>query len=193
MDLRLLHGDCLKILPTLDAQKIDAVITDPPYPDYHVDKYGFEDISFLGNYKCRQFVFWSAKAGFPLDYTAIHIWDKKVGAGSQYERIFERNGGAAYRVFRHYLINSTVAASFAKDVFTGHPSQKPIQLMTELIEKFTKEGDVILDPFMGSGSTGVACAKLGRNFIGIEKKREYFDIAERRIGEAQMQTVMEFA
>jgi site-specific DNA-methyltransferase (adenine-specific) len=185
MQYTLHHGDCLDILPTIPDKSIDAIITDPPYPDYHVDLYGFVDISFLSGYNCRQFVFWSSKADFPIDHTAIHIWDKKVGAGSQYERIFERNGGKAYRVFRHYLINSTVAASFTKDEFTGHKSQKPIQLMRELVEKFTKPNDVVFDPFMGSGSTGVACVELGRRFIGIEKNQEYFNIAQRRIEKAR--------
>ena len=104
-----------------------------------------------------------------------------------YERIFERNGGNAYRVFRHYLINSTVAASYTGDVFTGHKSQKPQALMAELVEKYTKPGDTILDPFMGSGTTGVACVQTGRNFIGIEIDAGYFEIAQRRIAEAQLQ------
>lgn len=182
IDLHL--GDCLDILPTLAAGSVDAVITDPPYPDYHADLYGYVDPSCLDLFTCRQIVFWSAKADFPLTYSAVHIWDKKVGCGSQYERIFERNGGKAYRVFRYYLINSTVAASYTKDVFTGHPSQKPIQLMRDVVEKFTKPGDTVLDPFMGSGTTGVACVETGRNFIGIEKEPSYYAIAEARIEKA---------
>ena len=177
MTYKLYNGDCLDILPALQDDPT-VIITDPPYPDYHVELYGTVDISFLDRYPCRQFVFWSSKADFPLSYTAIHIWDKKTGAGSQYERIFERNGGRAYRVFRHYLINSTVAASFTGDVFTGHKSQKPVKLMRELVEKFSKPGDLILDPFMGSGSTGRACANTGRRFIGIERNAGYFAIAQ---------------
>ena len=59
--------------------------------------------------------------------------------------------------------------------------------MKRLIEMTTNEGDTILDPFMGSGTTGVACVQTGRNFIGIEIDPDYFAIAERRIAEAQMQ------
>ena len=110
-----------------------------------------------------------------------------------YERIFERNCGTSYRVFRHYLINSTVAASFTKDVFTGHKSQKPISLMLELVERYTREGDTIFDPFMGSGTTGVAAVQLGRNFIGCEINPDYFAIAERRIKQAQEARQLEFA
>ncbi len=72
-----------------------------------------------------------------------------------------------------------------------HPTQKPLKLMTELILASSKEGDTILDPFMGSGTTGVACVQTGRNFIGIEIDPTYFAIAERRIAEAQMQPRLE--
>lgn len=65
-----------------------------------------------------------------------------------------------------------------------HPSQKPVELLTELIELSTNEGGTILDPFMGSGSTGVACVNTGRRFIGIELDKKYFDIARTRIEEA---------
>ena len=71
-----------------------------------------------------------------------------------------------------------------------HPTQKPIELMSKIIQDFTKEGDTILDPFMGSGTTGVACVQTGRNFIGIEIDPTYFAIAERRIKEAQMQPTL---
>ena len=70
----------------------------------------------------------------------------------------------------------------------GHPTPKPVKFMRELILRLsTHEGDTILDPFMGSGTTGVACVQTGRNFIGIEIDPTYFAIAEKRIAEAQMQ------
>ena len=62
-----------------------------------------------------------------------------------------------------------------------HPTQKPIDLISKLIEKSTNEHDVVLDPFMGSGTTGVACKHLNRNFIGIELDEHYFEIAKNRI------------
>ncbi len=71
-----------------------------------------------------------------------------------------------------------------------HPTQKPIALMKWCIEMFTQEGDTILDPFMGSGTTGVACVQTGRNFIGIEIDEGYFNIAKKRIEQAQMQIRM---
>jgi len=68
-----------------------------------------------------------------------------------------------------------------------HPTQKPIPLMSKVIKDISSEGDTIFDPFMGSGTTGVACVQTGRNFIGCEIDEGYFKIAERRIAEAQLQ------
>jgi len=63
----------------------------------------------------------------------------------------------------------------------AHGTQKPVALLEYLIKTYTNEGDTVLDPTMGSGSTGVACKNLGRKFIGIEMDANYFDIAKRRI------------
>lgn len=69
----------------------------------------------------------------------------------------------------------------------GHPSQKPVPLMEILVRCLSGAGEVVLDPFMGSGTTGVACINLGRSFIGIERDPKYYDIACRRIEDAQRQ------
>ena len=66
-----------------------------------------------------------------------------------------------------------------------HPSQKPVPLLEYLIRTYTNEGETVLDNCMGSGSTGVACVNLNRNFIGMELKQEYFDIAVERINDAR--------
>lgn len=67
-----------------------------------------------------------------------------------------------------------------KNVF-NHPAQKPEWLMEDLVQRLTKENDIVIDPFMGSGTTGVACKNLNRNFIGIELDEKYFEIAKNRI------------
>lgn len=69
-----------------------------------------------------------------------------------------------------------------------HPTEKPVPLMAEILKDFTNQREVILDPFMGSGTTGVACAKLDRKFIGIELDPAYFDIACKRIEQSYSQT-----
>ena len=65
-----------------------------------------------------------------------------------------------------------------------HPTQKPVRLMERLLFCITDEERTILDPFMGSGSTGVACINANRNFIGYELQQDYFEIAEKRISDA---------
>ncbi len=65
-----------------------------------------------------------------------------------------------------------------------HPTQKPVPLLCKLLEQFSDPGELVFDPMMGSGSTGVACAKLGRGFLGVERDKTYLDAAARRIGHA---------
>jgi len=92
------------------------------------------------------------------------------------------NGGGKRGVFTHLTNN--------KDREGTHPTEKPISLMIELVKLFTNQDNMVFDPFMGSGTTGVACVKLGRKFIGIELNEKYFDIACKRIEEAYRQPDM---
>ena len=188
-DIKLFCGDCFEIMKSMPDKSVDAVITDPPYPDYYTDEFKYKDgtIDFLNDLNCRQYVFWSANSEFPLDYSARHVWDKITGAANQYDFIYERNGYKRQKVYRGHRINSTVSARFAGEVFTGHKSQKPLNVIRDLIESCTKPGDTVLDPFMGSGTTGVACVQNDRNFIGVEIDPGYFEIAKKRIHDAQQQ------
>ena len=87
------------------------------------------------------------------------------------------NKGTRYPRNKLYFVNDT------KKGHSFHPTQKPVALMEYLIKTYTNEGEAVLDFCMGSGTTGVACKKLSRNFIGIEEDMEYFKIAEKRINE----------
>ena len=89
------------------------------------------------------------------------------------------NGGGRRGVFTH-LTNQP-------DREGTHPTEKPIPLMMDLVQLFSNPGDIVLDPFLGSGTTLVACAKLGRRGVGIEMNEQYFDIACKRIEEAYSQ------
>lgn len=95
------------------------------------------------------------------------------------------NGGGTAGIWRH-------AAPRGRDRH-GHPTQKPIPLMIELVEDFTDHGDLVLDPFAGSGTTGVACLRTGRRFVGVERKREYFDVAVARLRAEEAGSTMEAA
>lgn len=89
------------------------------------------------------------------------------------------NAGGKRGVYRH-LVNNP-------ERHGEHPTEKPRRLMAEILGDFTNPGETILDPFMGAGTTGVAAVQMGRTFIGIEKDERYFDIACRRIEDAQRQ------
>ena len=98
------------------------------------------------------------------------------------------SAGAPTKHNSTYYPKSILDFSVAGNVDGGlHPTQKPVALMEYLIRTYTNEGETVLDNCMGSGTTGVACANLGRKFIGIELERRYFDIACRRIEDAQRQ------
>ena len=83
-----------------------------------------------------------------------------------------------------YSIDNDVTGRFVTKKQNVHPTVKPIKLMKYLCRLVTPKGGTVLDPFMGSGSTGIAAKDEGFEFIGIEKEKEYFEIAERRISVA---------
>ena len=127
------------------------------------------------------------KTGFKIHN--ILIWKKNNCTPSQFYMknceyiIFCRKGKAKY-------INNMGGSKTVHDFnnIIGnkvHPTEKPIELMKFYIENSSEENDTVLDPFMGSGSTGVACVNTFRKFIGIEMDENYFNIAEKRIAEAQ--------
>lgn len=123
-----------------------------------------------------------------LRYQNMVVWDKGVmglgmGFRAQHEIILHHtNGSPEY----HNLGTSNVITSRrVKADDREHQTQKPIELMAELIEVVCPVGGTVLDPFMGSGSTGVAAVKHGRNFIGIERDPDHFETACRRLREVQ--------
>jgi len=209
-DVKLYLGDCLEIMPHLD--KVDAVITDPPYGiNYTSGRTGHNSGTALPGIAgdddtslrdcvheacgdIPQVYFGSWKKAKPRGCRAVLVWDKGLHSGMgdlslpwkpNTEEIYIcGHGFSGHRGGSVLKFNAPVSwnsVSFGRK----HPHQKPVALMSAIIIKVI--GDVILDPFMGSGTTGVACVKEGRKFIGIEIDEEYFEIAKKRIQEAQMQ------
>lgn len=191
MTVTLYQGDCLEILPTLEAGTIDAVVTDPPYGmgkgdwDMKIPQW----LHLVGGLPTACFCGVVGLRDYPVS-DWIGAW---VRAGST-----QRNG--RLRGFNNWEpILFYNVKRLANDTFnfpnyhddTGHPTTKPTRLMIKLVERMSLKGDTILDPFMGSGTTGVACVQTGRNFIGIEIDEGYFKIAQRRIAEAQLQPQLE--
>lgn len=194
-DVKLYLGDCLDILPTLC--KVDAVITDPPY--------GLADRMRGGTWGItrKQGMSWDKEAR----HDAIEQIRKLAGVvviwgGNFYALPPSRCWLAWYKPDSpptmsdfelawtnqdriSSLMSHTIAATNRERV--GHPTQKPVRVMEWCLALFTQPGDLVLDPFMGSGTTGVACVRTGRRFIGIEIDPTYYAIAQRRITEAQLQ------
>ena len=149
---------------------------------------------------CDLYVFGSFK-NLPLlpEPKQILVWDKVIGGmgdleanyAVDFELIFYFKKGR--RILNKRPPSSILVCEKTVSFSTGnpnelfHPTQKPVGVIEELILNSTRGGEFVLDPFMGSGTTGVAALKLGRRFIGIEIDEGYFKIAEKRIGEWQNQ------
>jgi len=102
--------------------------------------------------------------------------------GQKQKEIYSANGEANFTNVWSFL-PANLAERNKKE--QGHPTQKPVELMERLVEMLSLENQTILDPFMGSGTTGIACANLNRNFIGYELDKDYFEIAQARINHAK--------
>jgi len=187
-------GDCLEYMQTMPDKSVDAVITDPQYGigiaanpvRQKFDKKDWdnkppETIYFdeMFRVSVNQIIWGGNYFGLPANKNFL-IWDKYQPENftlAMCEMAWTSYDSPA-KIFRY---------SVQKEGANIHPTQKPVALMTWCILKYTSEGDTIFDPFMGSGTTGVACVQTGRNFIGCEIDEGYFKIAERRIAEAQLQ------
>ena len=193
-------GDCRDILPTLAP--VDLVCTDPPYgigKDGQVRTTGGN-----GGRKAYDFLGWDSErpsleifkmllaaapdaviwgGNYFADFLPATgkwlVWDKG-------QRINQSDGELAWTTRNGALRIKTLNRVELMTDGAEHPTQKPIKLMKWCIEQFDNP-QTILDPFMGSGTTGVAAVQMGRDFIGIEREARYFDIAAKRIEDAQRQ------
>lgn len=209
-DCRLILGDCLEILPTLG--KVDAVVTDPPYGIKQAE--GFSGAGgFSKPIKRREYdgswddekpngellkliirsgdhlIVWGGNFFTDVLPQANHwlVWDKQNTMPTHSDCELAWTNIKKNSVKRLVYNNN---GCMAKEKERFHPTQKPIGVMEWCLSQLPKDSKTILDPFMGSGTTGVACAKMGRKFIGIELEPKYFDIACKRIEEAYKQPDM---
>lgn len=201
--VRLICADCREVLPTLG--KVDAVVTDPPYGinaarTRNSQKNGWRDYDAPGWDKekppaaligellatGRHSIIWGGNYftdALPPSSKWLS-WDKGQTDFSLAD--FELAWCSFPVAARRIIYSRSLAMQDGKE----HPTQKPLEVMKWCIEQITPPATLILDPFMGSGTTGVAAVKLGRRFIGIEIEPKYFDIACRRISEALKQPDM---
>lgn len=200
-DCRLILGDCRDVLPTIG--KVDAVLTDPPYGigidgqaqrinGKKSDRKGYDfkgwdrerpeqALTIISALDCSKIV-WGGNYFADL-FQPGHkwlVWDKG-------QRIQQSDCELAYTNLKGALRVFTLNRVALMMDGAQHPTQKPVALM-EWCLGFIPAAQTVLDPFMGSGTTGVACVNLGRSFIGIERDPDYFDIACKRIDEATRQT-----
>ena len=205
MHNRVLQGDCLSILKTLPADSVDFVLTDPPYLVRYKDRSGrtiqndngpavldaFTDVFRVlkPNSLCVSFYGWNRVDAF------FAAW-KRAGFVPVGHLVFSKSYASAQRFLRYKHESAYVLAKGTPvlpahpidDVqpwrYSGnrcHPTEKSVDTLRPIIEAFSKPGDLVLDPFSGSGSSLVAAALLGRNYLGIELEQRYCDLARRRL------------
>ena len=206
-DATLYLGDCRDILPTL--QKVDAVITDPPYgmnfqSNYRIEKH----LKIIGDKSAdvAQFAIdWAIKNASHSVY-AFGRWDNLVDypkpkslitwlknnwsmGDLQHEHARQTEVAFFYAGVDHFFPDGrpTDVVQYARTSNDYHPTEKPVGLMSMFV-KWTS--GVVCDPFMGSGTTGVAAVQMRRKFIGIEREPKYFEIACKRIEQAAAQGQM---
>lgn len=115
------------------------------------------------------------------------VWDKENGANDFADcELAWCSHKSAVRIVR-YMWNGMLQGNMKNKETRIHPTQKPLPVIEWVLNKYTKEGDLICDPFMGSGTTAVACHKLKRRYIGFELDKEYFDLASDRIEKEKQQ------
>jgi DNA modification methylase len=116
------------------------------------------------------------------------VWDKDNGNNDFADcELCWTSFKTAVRKYKHRW-NGMLQEDMKHKEIREHPTQKPAKLIEKILRDYSKDGMTIFDPFLGSGTTAVACINTGRNFIGIEKDAEYFEIAQKRIKKAQSQT-----
>lgn len=205
---RLICGDCREVLPTL--QGVGCIVTDPPYGMAYRSGYATDalwsagrsiagdettdarDTVLLWAGERPTLCFGTWRIERPAAVKMVLIWNKggALGMGDlsipwkpDHEEIYVLGSGFVGSRDSGSVLYHPPVQSMAKNG-RQHPTEKPLGLMKLLLRKVP---GLILDPFMGSGTTGVAAVQMGRDFIGIELDPGYFDIACRRIEEAQKQ------
>jgi len=188
--VRLYKGNCLDVLRGF-SERIDITVADPPYGCGKADwDYTFPTAWYsLVRALSRTVVVITGSSGL---YDSVPlVGDNFVDVIAAWNKNGMTRGPLGYGNWLAAVITGEkprMGQNFFSFAVSGdkpdHPTPKPLEYMIKLIKRVSNEGDVILDPFMGSGTCGVACVKTGRDFVGIELKPEYFDMSCGRIADA---------
>ena len=205
-------GDCIEIMPTLaDNFEITGLLTDPPYGLGETNERALSRAKLATPIDYGHFE-WDEKPASAAQISSARIrakhqiifggnyfelpptkcwlvWDKQNGANdfADCELAWTNLQKAVRRIYWRW--NGMIRRG---DEVRYHPTQKPVGVMKWCVEHLPETCSIVLDPFMGSGTTGVACAQMGKKFIGIEMEQKYFDIACKRIEDAYKQPDMFF-
>ena len=205
-DYTLHCGDCLDIMPTLEAGSIDAIICDPPY-NVGFKYTSHDDNNALYEQWCQSWFYelkriCNGPIAISVGQTNLSMWAriappdwwlawwKPAAMGRCVVGFNNWEPIAFYGKPTTQLCDVIRAPIVPDDSTAGHPCPKPLEWAVKQVQKFTKPGALILDPFMGSGTTGVAAIQEGRRFVGIEKDAGYFEIAQKRISETTRQPAL---
>jgi len=190
----IIEGDCLEVMKQIPDKSIDLVLTDPPYGtgisknpvrQMHAKKEWDNEIPTEEYFReifriSKNQIIWGGNYFSLPPSQGFLIWDKK-----QPENFSLAMCEYAYSSFQNPA--KIHRLSVLEERGKQHPTQKPVKLFKWILAKYTEEGQTVLDPFAGSGTTAIACHDLKRNFICIEKELEYVAISQKRLDEARMQ------
>jgi DNA modification methylase len=200
MTIQLYHGDCLEFMRTLPAGSVDAVVTDPPYgvdfkyASYDDTQNGYEEWILVCLAEMRRV---AQTVIITPGITHLFAYPRPKWTCCYFKPGSTRhNGVGGFNEWEPILVYAdkvrinTDAKRFPDCVnhvkgVMDHPCPKPLNVFRWLVDM--ADGTTVFDPFMGSGTTGVACVQTGRSFIGCEIDAGYFEIARKRIEQAQMQ------
>ena len=215
---KVIHGDCLDVLKDMEDNSIDLVLTDPPYgigeangknkardgygltkaTDYGVDDWDdsrpskkyFDELLRVSK---KQIIFGGNYFADMLPPSSCWVvWDKDNGTTDFADcELAWTSFKTAVRIYKWRWNGMIQEPKHPKDT-REHPTQKPTGLIKRILLDYSEEGQTILDPYLGSGTTAIACIKTNRNFIGIEKEQKYVDIANKRIQNELDQLKMQF-
>lgn len=210
------HGDCLDAMRGLPDGCVDAVVTDPPYgigaDARQAVRGGKRHGAAIAESKDYGLVGWDGERPAPEAFDLMLrvgrecvifggnyfadllppssswvVWDKENGDNgyADVELAWTSHKRAARKVrWRwHGMLQDARLPKEERE----HPTQKPLGLMLWVVENYTSPGNLVIDPYCGSGTTGVACVQRNRRFLGIEREKSYVEIARRRIADAAAQ------
>lgn len=208
--MELLNMDCMKYLPQVKDKSIDLVVTDIPYGEVNRKSSGLRNLDkgiadvvnfampdlinelarvvngsmyiFCGREQVSEICSLMTTNGMS---TRLCIWEKTNPSPMNGTRLWLSGieccvfGRFPKATFNEYCKNTVFRYPCGRSKV--HPTEKPLKLIERLVLASSNEGDVVLDPFMGSGTTGVACRKNNRDFIGVELSEQYYQLARQRI------------